>query len=126
MRANGTATANSSKDLVKEISVLKAQLKKLSSSIEKDASNGLNGALSDIQAKSKETIDEVIETAQAFLDDYSDSAKETTKALMAKSASTRGRLCVWPSRSSSIMYCRTCWPECQVVRSSNSCRLCGP
>ena len=89
MRANGTATANSSKDLVKEISVLKAQLKKLSSSIEKDASNGLNGALSDIQAKSKETIDEVIETAQAFLDDYSDSAKETTKALMAKSAKLR-------------------------------------
>ena len=89
MRANGTATANSSKDLVKEISVLKAQLKKLSSSIEKDASNGLNGALSDIQAKSKETIDEVIETAQAFLDDYSDSAKESTKALMAKSAKLR-------------------------------------
>lgn len=89
MCANGTATANSSKDLVKEISVLKAQLKKLSSSIEKDASNGLNGALSDIQAKSKETIDEVIETAQAFLDDYSDSAKETTKALMAKSAKLR-------------------------------------
>ena len=89
MRANGTATANSSKDLVKEISVLKAQLKKLSTSIEKDASNGIGGALSDIQTKSKETIDEVIETAQAFLDDYSDSAKETTKALMAKSAKLR-------------------------------------
>ena len=89
MRANGTATANSSKDLVKEISVLKAQLKKLSTSIEKDASNGLNGALSDIQAKSKETIDEVIETAQAFLDEYSDSAKETTKALMQRSAQLR-------------------------------------
>jgi len=89
MRANGTATANSTKDLVKEISVLKAQLKKLSTSIEKDASNGLNGALSDIQAKSKETIDEVIETAQAFLDDYSDSAKDATKALMQKSAKMR-------------------------------------
>lgn len=89
MRANGTATANSSRDLVKEISVLKAQLKKLSTSIEKDASNGLNGALSDIQAKSKETIDEVIETAQAFIDDYSDSAKDATKALMEKSAKLR-------------------------------------
>jgi ElaB/YqjD/DUF883 family membrane-anchored ribosome-binding protein len=89
MRANGTATANSTKDLVKEISVLKAQLKKLSTSIEKDASNGLNGALSDLQAKSKETIDEVIETAQAFIDDYSDSAKEATKALMEKSAKLR-------------------------------------
>jgi ElaB/YqjD/DUF883 family membrane-anchored ribosome-binding protein len=89
MRANGTATANSTKDLVKEISVLKAQLKKLSTSIEKDASNGLNGALSDLQIKSKETIDEVIETAQAFIDDYSDSAKEATKALMQKSAQLR-------------------------------------
>jgi ElaB/YqjD/DUF883 family membrane-anchored ribosome-binding protein len=89
MRANGTATANSTKDLVKEISVLKAQLKKLSTSIEKDASNGLNGALSDLQIKSKETIDEVIETAQAFIDDYSDSAKEATKALMEKSAKLR-------------------------------------
>jgi len=89
MRANGTATANSTRDLIKEISVLKAQLKKLSTSIEKDASNGLNGALSDLQAKSKETIDEVIETAQTFLDEYSDSAKETTKALMQKSAQLR-------------------------------------
>jgi ElaB/YqjD/DUF883 family membrane-anchored ribosome-binding protein len=89
MRANGTATANSTKDLVREISVLKSQLKKLSTSIEKDASNGLNGALSDIQAKSKEAIDEVLETAQAFIDDYSDSAKETTKALMQKSAKLR-------------------------------------
>jgi ElaB/YqjD/DUF883 family membrane-anchored ribosome-binding protein len=89
MRANGTVTANSTKDLVKEISVLKAQLKKLSTSIEKDASNGINGALSDLQAKSKETIDEVIETAQAFIDDYSDSAKDATKALMQKSAKLR-------------------------------------
>jgi ElaB/YqjD/DUF883 family membrane-anchored ribosome-binding protein len=89
MRANGTATANSTKDLVKEISVLKAQLKKLSTSIEKDATNGIGGALSDMQAKSKEAIDEVLETAQAFIDDYADGAKETTKALMEKSAKLR-------------------------------------
>ncbi|MDP1750774.1 MAG: hypothetical protein Q8L22_15070 [Reyranella sp.] len=85
MRANGTATADSTKDLVKEISILKAQLKKLSTSIEKDA----GGAIGEIQTKSKEAIDEVIETAQAFLDDYSDSAKETTKAFMQKSAKLR-------------------------------------
>ena len=89
MRANGTATANSTRDLVKEISVLKAQLKKLSTSIEKDASNGIGSALNELQSKSKETIDEVMETAQAFIDDYSDSAKETTKALMEKSAKLR-------------------------------------
>ena len=86
MRANGTATANSTKDLVKEISVLKAQLKKLSTSIEKDARWR---RLGEIQTKSKEAIDEVIETAQAFIDDYSDSAKETTKALLNKSAELR-------------------------------------
>jgi ElaB/YqjD/DUF883 family membrane-anchored ribosome-binding protein len=89
MRGNGTATANSTKELVKEISVLKSQLKKLSASIEKDAGNGIGGALDDLQTKSKETIDEVIETAQAFIDEYSDSAKEATKALMRKSARLR-------------------------------------
>ena len=68
---------------------IRDRLKKLSTSIEKDASNGIGGALSDIQAKSKETIDEVIETAQAFIDDYSDNAKEATKALMQKSAQLR-------------------------------------
>lgn len=87
MRANGTATATATatRDLVKEISVLKAQLRKLSTAIEKDAGNGI----SDLQTKSKETIDEVIETAQAFIDEYSDSAKEATKALMEKSARLR-------------------------------------
>lgn len=89
MLANGTATANSTKDLVKGISILKAQLKKLSTSIENDATNGIGGALNDIQTKSKEAIDEVLETAQAFIDDYSDSAKETTKALLQKSAKLR-------------------------------------
>ncbi|OFW98742.1 MAG: hypothetical protein A3D94_01485 [Alphaproteobacteria bacterium RIFCSPHIGHO2_12_FULL_66_14] len=89
MRANGTATANSTRELVKEIAVLKSQLKKLSASIEKDAGNGIGGALDDLQTKSKETIDEVIETAQAFIDEYSDSAKEATKALMEKSARLR-------------------------------------
>jgi len=89
MRANGTATANNTKELIKEISVLKAQLKKLSTSIEKDATNGIGGALSDLQVKSKETIDEVIDTAQAFIDDYSDTAKENAKALMEKSAKMR-------------------------------------
>jgi ElaB/YqjD/DUF883 family membrane-anchored ribosome-binding protein len=89
MRANGTATANSTKDLVKEVSILKAQLKKLSTSIEKDATNGIGGALSDIQTKSKEAIDEVLETAQAFIDDYSDNVRESTKALLQKSAKLR-------------------------------------
>jgi ElaB/YqjD/DUF883 family membrane-anchored ribosome-binding protein len=87
MRANGTTATT--KDLVKEISTLKAQLKKLSTSIEKEAGNGIGGALSDLQVKSKEAIDEVIETAQAFIDGYSDSARETTKALLNRSAELR-------------------------------------
>ena len=87
MRANGTTA--STKDLVKEISVLKTQLKKLSTSIEKEAANGIGGALNEMQTKSKEAIDEVLETAQAFMDGYSDSANETTRALLNKSAELR-------------------------------------
>lgn len=87
MRANGTTA--STKELIKEVSVLKAQLKKLSASIETEASKGIGGALNEMQSKSKEAIDEVLETAQAFIDGYSDSAKETTRALLNKSAELR-------------------------------------
>jgi hypothetical protein len=33
---------------------------------------------------------------------------------------------VIPAISSSMNHWRTCWPQCQVVRSITSCRLCGP
>ena len=87
MSMSNTATAT--KDLVEEISVLKAQLKELSAAIEKDASNGIGGVISDVQSKSKAAIDEVLATAQSFLDDYSETAKEKTKDLLERSAKLR-------------------------------------
>lgn len=87
MSMSNTATAT--KDLVEEISVLKNQLKELSAAIEKDATNGIGGVISDVQSKSKAAIDEVLATAQTFLDDYSETAKEKTKDLLERSAKLR-------------------------------------
>ena len=53
MRANGTASLPS-KELVKEINALKAQLKKLSAAMEADASEGVSRAVGTVEAKSKE------------------------------------------------------------------------
>ena len=89
MRANGTAQALPSRELVKEVNALKAQLKKLSSAMESDASEGMSRAAGAIETKSKEAIDTVIETAQNFIDDYADSAKDYATALTKKSGQIR-------------------------------------
>lgn len=89
MRANGSVHALPSKELVKEINALKAQLKKLSSAMESDASDGMSRAVGAIEAKSKETIDSVIESAQEFIDDYSEQAKDAAGALAKKSLQMR-------------------------------------
>jgi len=91
MRANGTATTLPSKDLVKEINALKAQLKKLSSAMEVDASEGVNRAVDAVGSKSKQAIDDMIESAQGFIDDYSDSARGAVEALTQKSAELRDK-----------------------------------
>jgi ElaB/YqjD/DUF883 family membrane-anchored ribosome-binding protein len=90
MRANGL-TGLPSKDLVKEINGLKAQLKKLSAAMEADASEGVNRAASAVQSSSKQAIDSVIESAQEFIDGYSDSARDTMDALARKSADLRDK-----------------------------------
>jgi hypothetical protein len=89
MRANGTASTLPSKELVKEINALKAQLKKLSAAMETDASEGVSRAVGAVEAKSKEAIDEAIETAQSFIDEYSESAKDYAAALGKKSEQLR-------------------------------------
>ena len=77
MRANGTAHALPSKDLVKEINALKAQLKKLSAwPWRPTPHDGVSRAVGAIEAKSKEAIDGAIEAAQDFIDEYADSAKD--------------------------------------------------
>jgi len=90
MRANGMSrTTRSGKDLVKEIGVLKSQLKKLSSAMEADASDGLNGAVSAIQLKSRAALDEAIDVATAFLEEQTDHAREVTDATLEKAAKMR-------------------------------------
>jgi len=88
MRANGTA-ALPSRELVKEINALKAQLKKLSAAMEADATEGVSRAVGAVESKSKEAIDDAIETAQNFIDEYAENAKEYAAALGKKSEQLR-------------------------------------
>ena len=89
MRANGSRHALPSKELVKEINALKAQLKKLSAVMEADASDGVNRAIGAIETKSKEAIDGAIEAAQDFVDEYAEQAKDAASALARKTTQLR-------------------------------------
>jgi ElaB/YqjD/DUF883 family membrane-anchored ribosome-binding protein len=90
MRANGMSrTQRSGKDLVKEISVLKSQLKKLSSAMEADATEGVDGAVSAIQLKSRAAIDDAIEAATSFLDEQTGNAKELADSALEKASEMR-------------------------------------
>src|SRR4029079_12481955 len=84
MRANGSSQALPSKELVKEINALKAQLKKLSAVMEADASDGVNRAIGAIETKSKEAVDGAISAAQDFIDEYTEQAKDAAGALAKK------------------------------------------
>lgn len=90
MRANGVA-ARTNKDLVKEVNALKAQLLKLSSALEAEASDSVDRAVGAIESKSKQAVDKAIEAAQEFVDEYSDAARETMDALSRKSAELRDK-----------------------------------
>lgn len=90
MRANGMSrTQRSSKDLVKEISVLKSQLKKLSTAMEADAADGVNGAISAVQTKSRAALDDAIEAATAFIDEQTEHAKEMADSAIEKATEAR-------------------------------------
>ena len=91
MRANGIAprTQRSTKDLVKEVTVLKSQLRKLSAAMEADAKEGVNGAVSAIELKSRAVIDEALEAAQNFIDEQTENAREMTDATLDKAAKMR-------------------------------------
>ncbi|HLG47591.1 MAG TPA: hypothetical protein VKY24_15205 [Reyranella sp.] len=86
---NGTAHAIPSKDLVKEINALKAQLKRVSDAMANDASDGMNRAIDAVESKSRETIDDAVDAAQRFIDEYSDTAKETASRLARASSQMR-------------------------------------
>ena len=86
---NGTAHAIPSKDLVKEINSLKAQLKRVSDAMANDASDGMNRAIDAVESKSRETIDDAVDAAQRFIDEYTDTAKDTASKLARVSSQVR-------------------------------------
>jgi ElaB/YqjD/DUF883 family membrane-anchored ribosome-binding protein len=91
MRANGLAprTQRSSRELVKEISVLKNHLKKLSSAMEADASENVNGAISAVQLKSRAAVDDAIEAATSFIEEQTDNAKDMADSAVEKASEMR-------------------------------------
>jgi ElaB/YqjD/DUF883 family membrane-anchored ribosome-binding protein len=86
---NGTAHAIPSKDLIKEINTLKAQLKRVSDAMANDASDGMNRAIDAVESKSRETIDDAVDAAQRFIDDYTETAKDTASKLARVSSRVR-------------------------------------
>ena len=86
---NGTVHSIPSKDLVKEINALKAQLKRVSDAMANDASDGMNRAIDAVESKGRETIDDAIDAAQRFIDEYTDTAKDTASKLARVSGQVR-------------------------------------
>ena len=86
---NGTVHSIPSKDLVKEINALKAQLKRVSDAMANDASDGMNRAIDAVESKSRETIDDAVDAAQRFIDDYTETAKDTASKLARASSQVR-------------------------------------
>src|SRR5688572_5269548 len=89
MRGNGTTQAIPSKDLIKEINTLKAQLQRVSDAMAADANEGVHRAIDAVETKSKQTIDDAVEAAQRFIDDYAETAKDTAARFARKSAEVR-------------------------------------
>jgi ElaB/YqjD/DUF883 family membrane-anchored ribosome-binding protein len=88
MRGNGHSHSLPSKDLIKEINALKAQLRRVSDAVATDASDAVGA----VEAKGREKIDEVVEAAQRFIDDYSESAKDAASRYAEDAKDTAGRV----------------------------------
>jgi ElaB/YqjD/DUF883 family membrane-anchored ribosome-binding protein len=89
MRGNGTSHSIPSKDLIKEINALKTQLKRVSDAMANDAGDGMNRAIDAVESKGRETIDDAVAAAQRFIDDYTDTARDTASRLARKSSEIR-------------------------------------
>jgi len=85
MRANGTAL-RANKELMKEISALSTQLKKLSTMMNSEAESGVSRALGDVKSKGKEVIDSALGAAQDFSDRYANGAREAVQDASHRSA----------------------------------------
>jgi ElaB/YqjD/DUF883 family membrane-anchored ribosome-binding protein len=89
MRGNGLTQGIPSKDLIKEINALKTQLKRVSDAMANDASEGMTRAIDAVESKGRETIDEAVAAAERFLDEYTESAKDTASRLARRSSQIR-------------------------------------
>jgi len=83
--------ASANRELVKEVNALKAQLKKVSATMEAEAGDGASRTLDTIESKGKQAIDSVIEAAQDFVDEYGDAARDRVDALTRRSAELRDK-----------------------------------
>ncbi|WIM12940.1 hypothetical protein [Enhydrobacter sp.] len=83
--------ASANRELVKEVNALKAQLKKVSATMEAEAGDGASRTLDTIESKGKQAIDNVIEAAQDFVDEYGDAARDRVDALTRRSAELRDK-----------------------------------
>jgi ElaB/YqjD/DUF883 family membrane-anchored ribosome-binding protein len=83
--------ASANKELVKEINALKAQLKKVSATMEAEAGDGASRAIDTVESRGKQAIDSVIEAAQNFIDEYGDAARDRVNALARRSAELRDK-----------------------------------
>lgn len=84
MRANGTAL-RVNKELIKEISALRTQLKKLSTMMDSEAGSGVSRALGDVKSKSNSALG----AAQDFIDQYADGAREAVQDASHRTAELR-------------------------------------
>ena len=84
MRANGTAL-RANKELMKEISALSTQLKKLSTMMNSEAESGVSRALGDVKSKSNSALG----AAQDFIDQYADGAREAVQDASHRTAELR-------------------------------------
>ncbi len=87
MRQNGTAMHT--KDIHKEIAALKARLNDLADSIDVEDIEGIGKAISRIELRSKEAVDDAAQAAKALLEDVPKLAK-AYGASMADSAKALG------------------------------------
>lgn len=88
MRSNET-TLRANKELIREISALRTQLKRLSASMEHEAEGSSSRVLNAVESKSKEAIDAAIGAAQDFIDQYSDGAREAMHEVSRRTAELR-------------------------------------
>jgi len=88
MRGNGLGR-HAGKDLGKEITALKLQLKKLTEALEAEANDGVSRAINKVESKSHEAIEEAVDAAQAFIEEQAEHARDAARALSQKSGEWR-------------------------------------